>query len=221
MALIKLKIEAFTDPACTASAGAPLEAMFNPDTYTRKYEVKYNAPAVIGQNDTTLIFDGISGNDMSLKLIADGTGVVPLPKGISNVDDYIDKIKELTCSFQGSEHRPNYLKIVWGSLAIICVCKSLNITYSLFKEDGSALRATIDLSLSETTDFKTKAKEAKKSSPDLTHIRSVKAGDTLPLMTYKIYGDSSYYLEVAKINNLASIHAIKPGDQLYFPPIKK
>ena len=158
---------------------------------------------------------------MKLKLTADGTGVVPLPKGISNVDGYIQKIKDLTYSFKGTEHRPSFLKIVWGSLSVICVCKALDITYNLFNPDGSALRATIELTLSETIDFKTKAKEAQKSSPDLTHIRTVKAGDTLPLMTYRIYGDSSYYLEVARANNLGSVSAIKPGDQIYFPPIKK
>jgi hypothetical protein len=221
MALVKLKIEAFTDSNCTTSTGKSVEAMLNPDTYSRNYEVKYNESGAIGENDTTLIFKGMAGGDMTLKLVADGTGVVPLPQGISNVDAYIQKIKDVACSFSGTEHKPSSLKVVWGSMSFICVCKSFNVTYSLFKDDGSALRATIALTLSETVDFKTKAKEAQKNSPDLTHMRTVKAGDTLPLMTYRIYGDSSYYMEVARINKLISIHAIKPGDQIYFPPIKK
>jgi LysM repeat protein len=221
MNLIKLKIEAFSNPNCTEAVGKPLEVMFNPDTYSRNYQVEYNSSNVVGENNSTLLFKGMKGSELKLKLIADGTGVVPLPKGIANVDKYIEKIKDLTYSFQGSEHRPSFLKIVWGSLSVISVCKTLNVTYNLFKPDGSALRATIELGLSETIDFKTKAKEAQKSSPDLTHLRVVKAGDTLPLMTHKIYGDSSYYLEVARINGLTSLSEIKPGDQIYFPPIKK
>lgn len=221
MALVKLKIEAFSDPACTAAVGSPLEVMFNPENYQRNYTVQYNDSNVIGENNTTLLFRGMKGSELKLKLVADGTGVVPLPSGISDVDGYIKAIQDLTYSFQGSEHRPSYLKIVWGTLSIISVCKTLNISYNLFKSDGTTLRATIELGLSETIDFKTKAKEAQKSSPDLTHIRTVKAGDTLPFMTYKIYGDSSYYLHIAKINGLNSIHDIKPGDQIYFPPIKK
>jgi len=221
MALVKLKIEAFSDPACTAPVGSELSVMFNPETYSRNYQVEYNNSNVLGENNSTLLFRGMKGSELKLKLVADGTGVVPLPSGISNVDDYIQKIKDLTYSFQGTEHRPSFLKIVWGSLSVICVCKTLNVTYNLFKSDGSALRATIELGLSETIDFKTKAKEAQKSSPDLTHVRIVRAGDTLPLMTYKIYGDSSYYMEVARVNGLKSVSAIKPGDQIYFPPIKK
>jgi len=138
------------------------------------------------------------------------------------VDEYIDKIKNLAYDFKGKEHRPSFLKIEWGSIkSFICVCKKISVKYSLFNVDGSALRGTIELSLSETVDFKTKLKQAEKSSPDLTHVRIVKAGDSLPLMTYRIYGDSSYYLEVAKANGLASISAIKPGDKIYFPPVKK
>lgn len=221
MGLVKLKIAAYSDAACTSSVGQALDVMFNPENYERDYSVEYKDSGVIGENNTTLLFQGVKGSDMSLKLVADGTGIVPLPKGITDVDGYITKIKDLVYSYNGSEHRPSYLKIVWGSLSIICVCKGLKISSKLFNSDGTTLRAEIVLKLSETIDFKTKAKEAKKSSPDLTHIRTVNAGDTLPLMTYRIYGDSSYYMDVAKINGLNSVLSIKPGDQLYFPPIKK
>lgn len=221
MALVKLKIQAYSDPACTSSLGAAFEVMFNPENYQRNYTVEYNNSNVVGENNSTLLFRGMKGSELKLKLVADGSGVVPLPKGISDVDAYIKKIKDLTYSFKGTQHRPSFLKIVWGSLSVICVCKTLNISYNLFKSDGNTLRATIEMGLSETVDFKTKAKEAQKSSPDLTHIRVVHAGDTLPLMTYRIYGDSTYYLDVARINGLKSVFDIKPGDQLYFPPILK
>uniref|UniRef100_A0AAU6WLI4 LysM domain-containing protein n=1 Tax=Chryseobacterium endophyticum TaxID=1854762 RepID=A0AAU6WLI4_9FLAO len=61
----------------------------------------------------------------------------------------------------------------------------------------------------------------KKNSPDLTHKRTIQDGDTLPLMTERIYGDSKYYLEVAKVNNLINFRQLVPGEELYFPPIEK
>jgi hypothetical protein len=221
MGLVKLRIEAYSDPTCTSKVGQSFEVMFNPENYERNYTVEYKDSKVAGENNSTLLFQGVKGSEMKLKLVADGTGVVPLPKGINSVDSYIQKIKDLVYSYKGSEHRPSYLKIIWGSLSMICVCKNLKISHKVFKSDGTTLRAEILLGLAETVDFKTKAKAAKKNSPDLTHIRIVNAGDTLPLMTYRVYGDSSYYLDVAKINRLKSILDIKPGDQLYFPPIKK
>lgn len=220
MALIKLKIEAYEAPNCTGAQMGTITAMFNPETYSRTYNVNYKASDENSSNATTMIFTGIGQNDLTLKLIVDGTGIVPIP-GATSVDDYITKFKSVVYNYQGKEHRPNYLKLTWGNLTFTGICESINITYNLFKDDGSALRATMNVKFIESTDYKTKAKEAQKSSPDLTHIRTVKAGDTLPLMTYHIYGDSSYYLQVAQVNNLTSVSAIKPGDQIYFPPIKK
>lgn len=144
---------------------------------------------------------------------------MPLPKKYANVDAYIAAFTDLVYGFKGNIHRPYYLLVTWGTLTFTGICTSLDVTYDLFTPDGKALRASIDVTLSESIDYKTKAKEAAKSSPDLTHMRVVKAGDTLPLLTYQIYGDSSYYVEVAKKNNLSSFNAIKPGDVLYFHPL--
>ncbi|MCJ8208325.1 hypothetical protein MUY27_01305 [Mucilaginibacter sp. RS28] len=220
MALTKLKIESYATPACTGSALGTIDAMFNPATYSRNYDISYVTSKEANRNEPTLLFRGIDNTDLSLDLIVDGTGIVPIP-GAKTVDAYITNFKKLVYRYQGSQHRPNYLKITWANLSFIGVCKSINIAYTLFNEDGSALRATIKVTFSKSVDYSTKAKEAQKSSPDLTHIRTVQAGDTLPLMTYRIYGDSAYYLQVAEANNLTSVADIKPGDQIYFPPIKK
>jgi len=220
MALTKLKIESYSTPACTGGALGSLDAMFNPETYTRNFDVSYKTSTEANRNEPTLLFRGVDGSDLTLDLIVDGTGLVPIP-GATTVDAYITNFKKLVYRYQGTQHRPNYLKITWANLTFIGVCKNINITYTLFNQDGSALRAKIKATFSKSVDYSTKAKEAQKSSPDLTHIRTVKAGDTLPLMTYRIYGDSAYYLQVAEANNLTSVADIKPGDQIYFPPIKK
>jgi hypothetical protein len=220
MALVKLKIEAYAEAKCTGSVLGTINAMFNPDSYSRTYNATYKATEEVGKSATTMIFAGIGQNDLSLKLIVDGTGIIPIP-GASTVDEYITNFKSIAYSYHGTEHRPNYLKLTWGTLTFTGICESINISYNLFNPDGSALRATMNVKFIETVDYKTKAKEAQKSSPDLTHVRTVKAGDTLALMTYQIYGDSLYYLQVAKANNLSSVSAIRPGDQIIFPPIKK
>jgi hypothetical protein len=219
--LIKLKIEAFSDAKCTASTGKSITAVINPESYSLSYGVKYEASKEKLNNANTQIFTGMNASSLDLNLIVDGTGVVPLP-GFSDVDSYITELKSIVYNYQGSYHRPNYLKITWGDkLKYTCVCESLSMKYTLFKPDGTALRANVTLKFKENIDFKTKLKMAQMSSPDLTHVRTVKAGDTLPLMTYRIYGDSSWYPEVARFNNLRHFSAIKPGDEIHFPPLKK
>ncbi|SEW46778.1 hypothetical protein SAMN05428988_6518 [Chitinophaga sp. YR573] len=218
--LVKLLIESYKDSACTNQLLGSIKAMMNPSTYSKTYAVKYNTSKEKDRSGVTQIFGGMEPTNFTLDLLVDGTGIIPIPQGLT-VDAYIAKLRGIVYTFQGTMHRPNFLKVTWGSVVFTGVCQKISVTYKLFNPDGSALRAEVKIDFVETKSFVTKILEAQKSSPDLTHVRTVKAGDTLPLMTYRIYGDSSYYMEVARINSLSSIHAIKPGDQLYFPPLKK
>lgn len=45
----------------------------------------------------------------------------------------------------------------------------------------------------------------------MTHIRVVAAGDNLPLMCERIYGDSRHYLWVADHNRLTDFRNLRPG----------
>ena len=40
-------------------------------------------------------------------------------------------------------------------------------------------------------------------------------------MAFRIYGDASLYLEVARVNKLNDFRNIKAGDRISFPPLKK
>lgn len=228
MALEKLTFEAFDNSDCANSLGQ-IAVFVNPDSYSHNRSVDYEFADVPGQTEKTVVFKGLGNETFSLRnLIVDGTGIVKLT-GATSVDDYIKKLQNVVYKYNPKTHVAVFTKISWGSKItsdkpnekFVGVCTSFNIKYTLFNSDGSTLRASIDIDFVASASLPYKALSAKKNSPDLTHMRTVQAGDTLPLMTYRIYGDSSYYLEVARFNKLNSINAIKPGDQVYFPPLKK
>lgn len=222
MELKKIKIECFKNPSCSLSEKVgEIDAFINPKEYTRSIKIDYTQEKIVGDPQATWSFTNYGSQNLTLgDIVVDGTGVVNNTYDNKDVDGYIKKFQSIVCDYIGDQHRPGYLRITWGKLSIICVCESFSVKYTLFRPDGTALRAVITLGLINTVDFDTKVKAVKRSSPDLTHLRTVKAGDTLPLMAYQIYGDSSFYLELARVNGLNNINAIKPGDQLYFPPLK-
>lgn len=215
----KLKIEAYEDASCTAKFKGSIDAFLNPASYQRSFNVKYHPVASVADNNTTQNFDSIGAGDLNLSLFVDGTGRVPLESRFEDVDDYIDKFNWLVCGYQGSLGQPYFLMITWGKLIFTGVCIKNNVKYTLFSPEGKALRAVMDLTFKESSDAKTKAKEAAISSPNQTHVRTVNAGDTLPLMAYKIYGDKGHHAAVAKHNKLSSFFAIDPGDDLEFPSL--
>ncbi len=224
MELKKVKIESFKDADCNKPMpGGTIDAFINPKDYTKSVKIEYTKTAVLNDSKPTLVFSKFGDESLVLgEFIVDGTGLVP-NTGANNrdVDSYVQKFQDIVSKYNGEIHGPPYLKISWGKLAFVCVCENFTVKYTMFRANGTALRAEITLTLRNTVDWNTKIKKANSQSPDLTHLRTVKAGDTLPFMTYQIYGDSSYYLDIARINKLSHVNDIKPGDQLYFPPLKK
>ena len=68
---------------------------------------------------------------------------------------------------------------------------------------------------------KTIFREAGKSSPDVTHVRVVKSGDTLPLLCKEVYGSAAHYLRVAHDNGLDDFRNLTPGRTLTFAPLTR
>ena len=215
--LKKLKIEAFTklDYSAKADCGDFI-VMFNPNTYKQKYEVEYQAAQGQGTTGSAQKFGKIKPQEYSFEFIIDGTGV---SADKVEVADEIEHFLVVTGKNNGEIHRPHYLKISWGSLLSKCVLKSADVSYNLFKPDGKPLRAKINATFAENIDDTLRVAEEGNNSPDLTHVRIVKQGDSLPLMSHRIYGDSRYYLDVARVNNIANFRQLEVGQSIVFPPL--
>ncbi|WP_051260815.1 CIS tube protein [Algoriphagus marincola] len=138
-----------------------------------------------------------------------------------HVDRAIQKFLDITQKIQSDTHKPNFLQINWGAFQFRGVLESATINYKLFNSAGLPIRATISAKFKQSISREEQAAETSRNSPDLTHIRTVKAGDTLPIMCQRIYGTPDYYLEIARINQLKNFRKLEIGEELSFPPVKK
>lgn len=215
--LKKLKIEAFKQIDYREKIDE-FSVMFNPATYSQKHEVEYEEAQGQGTTGSTQKFGRIKPQEYSFEFVFDGTGT---SAPVTEVADDINRFLEVTGRINSEIHRPNFLQISWGNLISKCVLKSAEISYSLFKPDGYPLRARVTATFAENIDDTLRTAEEGKESPDLTQYRQVQEGDTLPLMSYRIYGDSHYYLDVARVNNLQDFRNLTVGMMLQFPPIKQ
>jgi len=215
--LEKLLIKAYTEPDYSGEPVGEFKAYFNPEEYTRVYDVEYVRQQGEGTTGSPVVFRKIKPQEYTLKLAFDGSGVSG-----EKIDVY-ERIQDFfkVVGYDGQIHRPRYLKLLWGKLQSNCVLLKADIHYKMFRPDGSPVRAFLEATFTENVDDTTRAAEANDSSPDLTHVRVVKEGDTLPLMVYRIYGDPLLYIEVAKANGLTDFRNLNPGRTLVFPPVEK
>lgn len=218
MSLDKMTIVAYSDDQYSGSGDQTCTVKINPASYTHNHQVKYDNSTAQGSPGTTLKFKGIPPETISFDIHFDATGVIE--NSTEDVKVQLDTFKEVCFDYNGTIHEPNYLILSWGSLVFKCKLTSLDISYTLFKPDGTPLRAKASVKFEEAIDSSMIAAEAAPESPDLTHLVIIKQGDTLPLLCKKAYGDASYYLEVAKHNKLVNFRNLVPGTELYLPPIK-
>lgn len=239
--LEKMKIKAYD------KAGNELvySALVNPETYTVKHKIIYDStvqPA--GNPGKELQYSHTPPPDLQFDFLFDSTGVIPVPlEGIAgalsnipiagavagalsntkkyNILDEIETFKKIVLNYDGDIHEPRTVELIWGTLYFKGKLTSLQFNYKLFQPDGVPIRAIATAAFSGTVEDDLRKAQKKNNSPDLTHIRVVKEGDTLPLMAYKIYGDPAYYLEVARVNKITNFRNLTPGEEIFFPPVNK
>lgn len=217
--LKKLRIEAYSKIELQdADRVDEFVVLFNPSTYSQKYEVTYEDNAGQGTTGNTQKFGRIKPQEYSFEFLFDGTGTAASAKDVATE---IEHFLTVTGKMNGDIHRPLFLKLSWGNLLAKCVLKSADISYTLFRPDGFPLRARVTAQFSEAIDDTLRVAEEGKNSPDLTHVRTLKQGDNIPLMSYRIYGDPATYAAVARFNDLDHFRQLPDGLALRFPPVNQ
>jgi hypothetical protein len=227
--LEKMRIEAYKDVARSKPATPPrLELMFNPTSYKRRHAVAYESSTLQAKNTPgrPARYNYTPPGEVSFSLVLDGTGVSQF--GAEYLADVLrgKTVKKAIADFEticlkmdGDIHEPRFLRLKWGSYSFDCRLKTLEINHTLFDAAGDPLRAELAVSFVEDKSPSKLMREAGKSSPDLTHVRIVRAGDTLPLMCHEIYGSPQHYLQVARDNGLDDFRHLQPGQRIVFAPL--
>lgn len=204
-----------------AEAKDSFEALINPETYTLEYKVKTSDGQGQGTSGAQAKFEYTMPEELTFEFLFDNTGIIDGKPKKDGIFEEVNHFRELLTQYQGESHEPYHLKLVWGNLIFKGRAIELGITYKLFNPDGQPIRAIAKAKFKGSIEEKKRAAKENKTSADLTHRRKLKAGDTLPLLCYRIYGDPKYYLEVAKVNGLGNFRFLEPGTDLIFPPIEK
>jgi Contractile injection system tube protein len=211
----------------------------NPSSYNLNQMLEYTYQQGQGFSGAEARYSRSEPTTLQFEFLFDGTGVIPAPSefgdiplvgGIAsalsdseeyNVKDEIQKFNNVVYKLDGEIHRPRQLLLIWGTLIFPCVLTSVSYSFKLFRPDGTPLRAVASCSFRESVSDAEREQIDNLSSPDLTHLRDVREGDTLPLLSYRIYGKSELYLEVARANKLVNFRRLRAGSRLAFPPIDK
>lgn len=222
--VVKLMIAAYKDPDFSSPVnGFLLLSMYmlqtNPTSYSFTYSTLSKEPEQLANTSQVSKSSLPDKKTLNLSFTVDSTGVIiPFPPVLPLDMLYLRK---LCLDINGDIHTSNYLVIYWGMMVFQCKMTSMKVEYTMFNPAGIPVRAKVDCVFEEFISPENKSIMSNLSSPDMSHLVTVKAGDQLPEMCNRIYGDSKYYLQVAELNRIANFRNLVPGQKILFPRMDK
>jgi LysM repeat protein len=195
--------------------------LFNPNAYTVSKSIKWDTQVVPGRDEPTLTFTGGGARTLTMELFFDSA-----ESGL-DVRTFVNGLWELASIDKNLEEpetklgRPPLCIFQWGpNWSFEAALTSISVRYTLFKEDGTPLRATANVTFTEGRDGAppTQAQEnsaAQRAAPDKR--RQVKEKDTVSSIAQQEYGDCAKWRTIANANNLNNPDDILPGQMLVIP----
>lgn len=199
--------------------GKSVAFQFNPETvsFTKAAEwsetpSKSSADAPIRQ------FIGTKPLELSLKMVLDDTE--------GKADSVATRINQLLSwtnpGDDSDKPEPHQLKFEWGTLQIglnklfNCHCESVSVEYTLFKEDGTPLRAIATVKLKG---LPTRSYGQNPTSGAIQPVKShlLMRGDEIPVITQREYGATRRWREVADHNQIDNPFRLPLGRELVLP----
>lgn len=216
----KMKLTGYSDKEFTEEI-ASMVVQLVPKDYRGKKGIKYESGKENGQNVQSPVFTGQQNEELSLDFTFDCTGTIEGTKDSDTIDKKLKELNRIVYAYNGDKHEPAYVQIVWGTFIFRGRLKEMTTDFVLFTPQGVPLRAKVNLSFIQFVSAEKAVKLANNQSPDMSHLVTLRDGDTIALLCRKIYGDSTLVNEVAAINGLCGFRLVKPGTTLLFPHLRK
>lgn len=196
--------------------------LINPAEITLVRSIGYSSQKVIGQLGSDLRFSAIQPEKVSFKLVLDGTGVVPGPSANAPpraVRDLVGDLLGVVYRYDGRLNEPSRVQLLWGSLVFYGRLNSMNTQYTLFKPNGDPLRAKVELAFSRFLSAGEAVLMTEPAATESTQMVQALAGETLPQLCQRVYGDAGYAAGIAQVNGLSSLHQLPRNVRLVCPPL--
>jgi len=218
----KLTITSYTDYDYSESIGQ-FEVLVNPEEYATSQQINYTNKQSLGSPGAEPLFQSIPSEECNFSILFDSTGVItttPTSLKGKSIAEQIDTFTKVTSDYKGDLHRPPPLELVWGAFIFKGVLVDLNIKYNVFKPDGTPVRAIAEAKFKTAIGSQEAQALSKKSSPDMTHIKTFEASSSLQQFCQSIYSGENYFVQVAQANDLDHLRGSHIGQSLTFPPLK-
>lgn len=202
---------------------SPITFMYNPASVKWTVTPQWRSTRDAASDSADKTYGGNEGRTLTLSNIIFDT----FEKRSSVRTEFIDKLEKLALRDNKDQHDPPFVIFTWGNFGNqvdIYNCPpfkvtSLDVEYTMFLNDGTPVRAKVNVTLKEARPEEQQAEMKAGQSPDHAKLVTMRRGDTLQSIAYQEYDDPREWRRIADANGLEDPMNVKPGTKLVVPPI--
>ncbi len=205
--------------------------MFNPREYTFTKQNNWTEDRNKGADVGRLEFGGGSPAKLSLQLFFDTYeahyhGGRQLNQAGDDVRRYtralwnMMKVSERKRNQTTGRGEPPHVRFTWGALwSFEAVIESISQKFTLFLNDGTPVRATLDVSFKQIVDEGQYPRQNPTSGGHPgDRLRVVRAGESLAQIAFEEYGDATIWRYLAETNRVDDPLRLRAGQVLVIAP---
>jgi len=193
---------------------------FNPKEFTLKKDANWKSEPAKGSTEApTPEFTGTGPGKVTLEVFLDGTGD---PGGTitAEIDTLLSTVKPLAQTVDQNKPSPPMVMFGWGSQVILTgFVKNVSIKYTMFKPDGTPLRAVAKVTLEEIPQTPGRQNPTSGGLAARRTHRLIE-GDSLASVAHREYGRPGLWRAIAEANDIDDPLHLTPGRNLLIPPVE-
>ncbi|MDR1180083.1 MAG: LysM domain-containing protein [Spirochaetales bacterium] len=192
--------------------GEDIPVLFNPREYVLEKKTPWTEMNVFGLDSPPVQFTVGERKRLIMELFFDTS------EEKTDVREYTRQIETLML-VNAQEHRPPLLRFYWGSLSFDCVLEDLVQRYTLFRPDGTPLRAILKVVFKEYATAAAQLSQTRRESADHTKRLALREGESLASLAAREYRDPSKWRVIAQANDIDDPENIAAGTLVELPPL--
>ena len=204
---------AYIEPLIGGSAER-IKVSFNPAEYSLQKGNQFSSTPLPGLSNPVVSFVNGDADVLTMDLFFD----TYTDKGSSDVREETDKIAALL-DIHPKLHAPPPVRFVWGGLRFKAIIERLSQRFTMFREDGVPVRATLNVTFKEYKTIEDQLNPPNQSS-DWSKRVTITELDRLCLIAAVEYEDPTVWRVIADANEIDNPRLLQPGVEIRLPPLR-
>jgi nucleoid-associated protein YgaU len=200
------------------SGGVTVNCMFNPYEYSVSKTNTYKQERQNRSDVPSFEFEKAGPQTLKLNLVFD---TYESDEDVSLTTNKLWKLMESKTRREGNRNKkvpPPEVAFEWGVFRFVAVITDMTQTFTLFKSDGTPVRAQVEVTFTQHKDVDDYPNQNPTSGGgEVERVWRVIAGDRIDTIAYEVYGDATRWRVIAAYNHLDNPAELRAGQHLLIP----